>query len=144
VLIADAPVATAPIFKPEADVSGIEQVYIAPPNADDAALRAVAETAEGYVYFLGRSGVTGADREMSAPDPGAIKKLREYGSPPIVVGFGISKPEHVRSAIASGADGAISGSATVRIIEKNLGDKNALRAELAKFTSGMKTAAKNR
>jgi len=142
VLIADAPVATAPIFKPFAGAEGVDQVYIVPPNADDATLRTVAVTGEGYVYFLGRGGVTGADREMSAPDSGMIAALREYGAPPIVVGFGISRPEHVRAALAAGADGAISGSAVVAIIEKNLGDKNAMRAELANFVREMKSAAK--
>jgi tryptophan synthase alpha chain len=142
VLIADAPVAPAPIFKPAAAAAGVDQVYIVPPNADADTLRTVAERAEGYVYFLGRGGVTGADKEMSAPDSRMIASLREYGSPPIVVGFGISRPEHVRAALSAGADGAISGSAVVAAIEKNLGDKDELRSQLAKFVREMKSAAK--
>ena len=51
----------------------------------------------------------------------------------MAVGFGISKPEHVRDVLNSGADGAIVGSAFVRIIEENLGDKEKMLSELKEF-----------
>ena len=45
-----------------------------------------------------------------------LETLREAGAPPPVFGFGISKPDHVRAALAAGAAGAISGSAIVERI----------------------------
>jgi tryptophan synthase alpha chain len=142
VLIADAPTLAAPIFAKYASDSGIDSVYIAPPNADEAKLREIAGLTKGYTYFLGRAGVTGADREMSAPISSRIELLKSAGAPPVVVGFGISRPEHVRAALASGADGAISGSATVSIIEKCLGDEKKMHEDLALFVRGMAAATK--
>ncbi|MDR1916756.1 MAG: tryptophan synthase subunit alpha [Synergistaceae bacterium] len=140
VLIADAPLETDPIFARFAERENIDTVYVVPPNADDDKLVKIARVCRCYTYFLGRSGVTGADREMRAPDSRAMELLRGAGAPPIVVGFGISRPEHVRSALMAGADGAISGSATVAIIEKNLDDPGKTRVELANFVRSMKDA----
>ena len=48
-----------------------------------------------------------------------IKRIKKHTKKPLCVGFGISRPEHVKSIIKAGADGAIVGSAIVNIIEKN-------------------------
>ena len=140
VLVADAPLSAYTAFAPQAEANGIAPVYIAPPNADMCKLRAVAEKSGGYVYFLGRSGVTGADREMQFLSSANIEILKEAGAAPIVVGFGISRPDHVRNALASGAQGAISGSGTVRIVASNLGEIGRMREELAGFTRDMKAS----
>jgi tryptophan synthase alpha chain len=58
------------------------------------------------------------------------------------LGFGISKPEHVRGAAKAGAAGAISGSAVVRIVERNLKDEKKLLSEIAEFVRAMKEATR--
>ena len=67
-------------------------------------------------------------------------KLNEYHAAPSLLGFGISKPEHVKKALDSGAAGAISGSAVVKIIEDNLNDPTSMLAQLKAFTENMKAA----
>ena len=57
-----------------------------------------------------------------------------------MLGFGISEPAQVKEAIASGAAGAISGSAVVKIIEKNLADPAQMLAQLEQFVRQMKAA----
>jgi tryptophan synthase alpha chain len=141
-LIADVPTLSAAPFVRQAREAGLDAVFIVPPNADDEKLREIARMAEGYAYFLGRSGVTGADREMTSPERRRIDLLKSAGAPPIVTGFGISRPEHVRMSLASGADGAIAGSATVSIIARNLGDRKRMHGELAAFVREMKAATK--
>jgi tryptophan synthase alpha chain len=69
-----------------------------------------------------------------------INQLKEYNAAPTLLGFGISKPEHVKAAIESGAAGAISGSAIVQIIEKYQHQPATLLAELATFVRAMKAA----
>ena len=71
-----------------------------------------------------------------------VKFLKENGAPPALLGFGISKPEHVKQTIADGADGAISGSALVKIVLEHLGDIDATYEALKKFVSEMKAATK--
>ncbi|MDL2263104.1 tryptophan synthase subunit alpha [Synergistaceae bacterium OttesenSCG-928-I11] len=142
VLVADAPTAESGDFLAGARKHGVAPVYIVPPNADEAAMKKISEICEGYTYLLGRAGVTGAESEMNAPLDARVKYLGEQGAPPVVVGFGISRPNHVATAIRAGAGGAISGSATVRIVEKNLGDRKKMHRELAAFVQNMLAATK--
>jgi tryptophan synthase alpha chain len=57
-----------------------------------------------------------------------------------VLGFGISTPAHVRTALAAGAAGVISGSAIVKIVEQGGAD---MAASLQSFVAGMKTATRD-
>jgi tryptophan synthase alpha chain len=90
--------------------------------------------------LLGRAGVTGAETAVELPAVELVAKLEKYNVAPPLIGFGISTPEQVSSAIKAGAAGAISGSATVNIIAKNLGNSDNMHAELASFVSEMKAA----
>ncbi|MDR3254297.1 MAG: tryptophan synthase subunit alpha [Synergistaceae bacterium] len=142
VLVADVPTVEASAFARHALASGIDPVFIVPPNASDDKIREIAGLTKGYAYFLGRAGVTGADREMAAPVSSRVELLKRAGSPPVVIGFGISRPLHVRAAIESGAAGAIAGSATVAIIAENLGDPEKTREEVARFVRVMKSGTR--
>ena len=118
-------------------------MYIAPPSASPRTLSDVAHSARGYVYAVSRVGVTGADHEASTVGlHEAVAKLREEAAAPVLLGFGISRPEHVRAALQAGADGAISGSAIVRIIaehaaqiaeEEKSGTRDALNETLVRL-----------
>jgi tryptophan synthase alpha chain len=142
VLVADVPAISSREFTRYAQDAGIDPVFIVPPNADDDKLREIAGLTKGYTYFLGRAGVTGADREMETPVSSKISLLKEAGAPPVVVGFGISRPEHVKLSLEAGADGAIAGSATVEIVAGNLGDAKKTRDELLKFVKSLKAATR--
>jgi tryptophan synthase alpha chain len=142
VLVADVPTLMAGPFVEYARSAGIDPVFIVPPNASDEKLREIAALTKGYTYFLGRAGVTGADREMEAPLSSKIRFLKDAGAPPIVVGFGISRPEHVKASLEAGADGAISGSATVAIVAAHLDDAPKMHSELAAFVKNMKSATR--
>jgi tryptophan synthase alpha chain len=114
VLVADLPVAEAAPVAAVAKLRGISPVFIAPPNADDSRLRAIAGAGEAYTYVTSREGVTGADERLRRDPSALIARLRSLGAPPPLLGFGISNPEQVRSAIAMGAAGVICGSAIVQ------------------------------
>ena len=58
----------------------------------------------------------------------------------MLLGFGISQPEHVQKALGAGAHGAISGSAVVAIIEKNLDNEAQQTEQLKQFIAQMKSA----
>lgn len=142
VLVADVPVEESAPFRQAALRHNIAPIFICPPNADDDLLRQVASYGRGYTYLLSRSGVTGAENRGALPLHHLIEKLKEYHAAPALQGFGISSPEQVSAAVRAGAAGAISGSAIVKIIEKNLASPEQMLAELRSFVSAMKAASR--
>lgn len=152
VLVPDVPIRESAPFTAAAKAAGIDPVYIAPPSADEATLTAVAESAEGYVYAVSRVGVTGTSQEAETDGlPTIVAGLQAASSAPVLLGFGISKPEHVRAAIQAGASGAITGSAVVQIIadhtegwdgEPTSEQVNALQGDLTAFMAEMKAATR--
>lgn len=140
ILIADVPLHESAPYRAAAEKFGLQQIFIAPPNGDKATLQQVAEYGQGYTYLLSRAGVTGADAKAGMPVEHMLETLNQYNAPPSLLGFGISQPEQVANAIKSGAAGAISGSAVVKVIERNLGDYTKMQSEMAEFISAMKAA----
>lgn len=140
VLVADAPLEMSAPFKAAADKAGIETIFIAPPNGDEATLKAIAEAGSGYTYLLSRAGVTGTETKAGKPVDTLLATLKQFNAPPSLLGFGISTPQQVRDAISAGAAGAISGSAVVKIIEQHQHDHQAMTDALTAFVTDMKAA----
>lgn len=158
VLVPDVPVRESAPFSAAAEAAGVDAVYIAPPSSAPATLDAVAAASRGYVYAVSRVGVTGAEHASSTAGLAeSVARLRADAAAPVMLGFGISKPVQVAEAIAAGADGAISGSAIVAIVEAHapalLGSPagsaeraqalEETRAELSGFVTAMKAATRH-
>jgi tryptophan synthase alpha chain len=133
VLVADLPVLESGPVAEAARAAGIAPVFIAPPNADEARLAAIAAAGEAYTYVTSREGVTGTDERLHQGQGGLIARLKALGAPPPVLGFGIATPDHVRTALTMGALGAISGSAVVRLAAEG-GDVAAFVREMKRAT----------
>jgi tryptophan synthase alpha chain len=136
VLVADVPSLEAAPFAASAQAAGVAHVMIAAPNTPEHALARIAGLGEGYTYCVARSGVTGAERAMELDHGDLFASLDRHLAPPPVLGFGISTPDHVRTALAAGAAGVISGSAIVKLAEA--GDLGAVR----RFVAEMKAATR--
>ncbi len=143
VLVADAPLEESAPFRASAMRHGIAPIFICPPNADDDLLREIASHGRAYTYLLSRAGVTGTESRASKPLKHLVDKLKEFNAAPALQGFGISEPSQVKEALAAGAAGAISGSAIVRIIEKNVEQPAEMLAELSRFVTDMKAATRS-
>ncbi|MDC9592363.1 tryptophan synthase subunit alpha [Xenorhabdus sp. IM139775] len=140
VLIADVPLSESSPFRSAAIKHDIAPIFICPPNADDNLLREIASFGRGYTYLLSRAGVTGSENRAKQPLNHLVNKLKEYHAAPALQGFGISEPEQVTTALNSGAAGAISGSAIVKIIEDNLHQPKIMLERLIDFVRAMKSA----
>jgi len=140
ILIADVPLREADRFIEVAKTHSIQQILIAPPNASDETLSQIGLKSSGYTYLLGRAGVTGAETAVELPASELVEKLQKYEVAPPLIGFGISTPEQVKAAIEAGAAGAISGSATVNLIAKNLDNPAKMHTDLGEFVAKMKAA----
>ena len=66
--------------------------------------------------------------------------IRAAGSAPLLLGFGVSRPEHVCAALEAGADGAIAGSAVAQVITENLSNVPVMLERLTAFVKEMKAA----
>ncbi|HBL4689687.1 tryptophan synthase subunit alpha [Citrobacter sedlakii] len=142
VLVADVPVEESAPFRQAALRHNVAPIFICPPNADDDLLRQIASYGRAYTYLVSRAGVTGAENRAALPLHHLVEKLKEYHAAPSLQGFGISAPEQVSAAIDAGAAGAISGSAIVKIIEKNIDTPEQMLCELKTFVSDMKAATR--
>lgn len=151
VLLPDVPVRESAPFSAAALEAGIDPIYIAPAKASPATLEGVAAQSRGYIYAISRDGVTGADKAASVEGlREVVNNVRSYGGAPVLLGFGISTPQHVADAIAAGATGAITGSAIANIIAKytehthpnpaRITDMEALQEELTTYVRSMKQA----
>jgi len=98
----------------EVDLSLIQ--LVTPTTPRERAVR-IAETSTGFLYYVSVAGITGERREVPPELRENVLWLREQTELPICIGFGISRPEHVR-ALAPVADGLIVGSAIVRRIAR--------------------------
>lgn len=140
VLVADVPSLEAAPYAAEAQRAGIAPVLIATPSASDAHLERIAALCRGYTYVVTRAGVTGAEAHVELDHRALLAKLRALGAPPPLLGFGISTPEHVRTALQAGAAGAISGSAIVSRIAEHGRELVGLLVQLERFVREMKRA----
>ena len=116
-LIADVPALEAEPFARKMEQAGIEPVLIAAPNTPRPALRRIASLSKAYTYCVSRAGITGT-HAAGQFDRGLIERLAAAHAPPPIFGFGISKPDHVRAALDSGAAGVICGSAIVDLASR--------------------------
>ncbi len=118
ILIPDLTPEEAPPLLAPARKHDLDTVFLIAPTSTEARIRLVGEVSRGFVYAVSLTGVTGArDRlpdELSAFLTRARKVL---GEKPLVVGFGISTREQARQ-VAALCDGAVVGSAIVKVIEK--------------------------
>lgn len=111
-IIPDLPPEEGRKFKASFRRRGILQVYLATPTTSEARMRLIVKCSQGFIYFVSVCGVTGARRTLSRDLPRSVKRLKRLTQKPVLIGFGISRPEHVKE-ICRFADGVIVGSAVI-------------------------------
>jgi tryptophan synthase alpha chain len=121
--------------------AGLALVRLVTPTTPPERAAAIAKKSTGFLYCVSVAGVTGARAELP---PGLIDRvtwLRGQTDVPVLVGFGIASPEQVR-AVCEVADGAIVGSALVRLVaEQSAAGPAALTAAVERFAAGLVAAA---
>ncbi|WP_455644996.1 tryptophan synthase subunit alpha [Methanosphaera sp.] len=142
ILIADLPPEEADDVIEASNKYGIEQVFIVSQATSNERLEQITKIVGGFIYVASVMGTTGARTEVSHDSTDLIKRVREHTDLPLCVGFGISKPEHVKTVLDAGSDGAIVGSAVLNIIEENLDNKDVMFANVIDYIKEMKKATK--
>ncbi len=95
---------------------GRDLIFMVAPTSTERRLELVGERGSGFVYCVSVRGVTGA-RESVAEGLGEyLDRIRQHVDIPLLVGFGISTPEHVRE-VGRHADGVIVASAMINYLD---------------------------
>lgn len=100
-----------------AQAAGLNFIRLATPTTDARRLPKVLQNTSGFVYYVSITGITGAAAAQAADVGPEVARIKASTDLPVIVGFGIRDPETAR-AIASVADGAVVGSAIVRMVEE--------------------------
>jgi tryptophan synthase alpha chain len=142
VIVPDLPVEEAGDYQKAAISCGIDTIFLAAPSTSNERLPNIVACSSGFLYLVSHFGVTGAKAAVEKSTIGLVKKVSSYtaGRVPLAVGFGVSKPEHVKGLIKAGADGVIVGSVFVNIISKNLNNPEGMLVELTETTRQLKEA----
>ena len=115
-ILPDIPFEEKDQFEDACRCSGLDLISLIAPTSEDR-IQTIAKEAEGFIYIVSSLGVTGVRSDITT-DIGAITaKIREVTDVPCAVGFGISTPQQA-ARMAAQSDGAIVGSAIIRIIDQ--------------------------
>lgn len=117
VIVPDLPFEEKDELTAHCDAAGVELISMIAPTSE-ARIAMIAKEAKGFLYCVSSLGVTGVRSEIGTDISEMIAQVREAAAIPCAVGFGISTPEQA-GRIAALSDGAIVGSAIVRIIAEH-------------------------
>jgi tryptophan synthase alpha chain len=112
-IVPDLPPEEAHYFADACRRENMALVFFLAPTSSEARIKMTASHATGFIYAVAQVGITGARDTLSNELPGFLARVRQYTKTPLVVGFGISKPEHVQ-ALHHKANGFIVASALLR------------------------------
>ena len=117
IIVPDLPTEEAAQMAEMAATRGIHLIPLLAPTSSDERIRDACKAAGGFIYCVSLTGVTGARSSSSQSTPALVKRIRRYTDLPILVGFGVSRREHLQE-IATFADGAIVGSALLDTVDR--------------------------
>ncbi len=115
-ILPDLPFEEKEEFAPICHKYGVDLVSLIAPTSENR-IAQIAREAEGFIYVVSSLGVTGMRSEIKTDLESIVASIRENAKVPCAIGFGISKPEQAKK-MADISDGAIVGSAIIKIIEK--------------------------
>lgn len=143
ILVPDLPIEEAGPYIKSASRTGLHMILQVAPTTLRQRLNRIVAAASGFIYLISLEGVTGARVKMTSATLGLIRTVKLQSPVPVMVGFGISKREHVEAIIAAGVDGVVVGSAYTKIYMENLENPHLKLYEIAKLANEIKKGCIN-
>jgi tryptophan synthase alpha chain len=137
VLTLDMPPEEGELFRGAFASAGIDTIFLLSPTTTVERIRRAAALGSGFLYGISRLGVTGVRDSVDASAQELASRVKAETRMPLALGFGISRPEHVRS-IGRCADAAVVGSALVNVIAEH-GNSSALMDEVERYVRWLRT-----
>ncbi len=137
VLVLDLPLEEASDFRALLTSRGIDTILLLSPTTTDERLRKAGTLGSGFLYAISRLGVTGVRDTLADGAEEMVRRIRAASDLPVALGFGISKPEHVRE-VGRWADAVVVGSALVNVIAE-AGASDDLPARVEEYVRWLKS-----
>lgn len=137
VLTLDVPPEEAEPFRHALSEARIDTIFLLSPTTSAERIRRAAALGTGFLYGISRLGVTGIRQDVADSARELARRVREETGMPLALGFGFSRPEHVR-AVAAFADAAVVGSALVNVIAEH-GQSPRLLDEVERYVQWLKS-----
>ena len=144
VLIVDVPVEEADAVTLLRE-KGLREIFLVAPTTTEHRLAAIRAQAQGFVYYVSFSGITGASHLDPAAVRGRVEHIKQGGDIPVAVGFGVRDAESAVK-IAESADAVVIGSALVEMLAQAADASAAMAAAgafLAPIRAALDVAARN-
>ena len=122
IIVPDLPPEEAGPFKELCESRGIYLVPLLAPTSTDERIAQACKGANGFIYCVSLTGVTGARQELSSGLSDMVGRIRRHTDLPVLVGFGVSSRQHV-TEIGRFADGAVVASALLDAIDRSTADQ---------------------
>lgn len=119
---------------------GLAHIRLIAPTTPPERVPLIASRAEGFIYYVSREGVTGAQQTIATGIGEMVASIKAATKVPVCVGFGISTPDQA-ATVAAMADGVVVGSAIVKLIEKH-GQEADVAAKVGAFVKPLVDAVK--
>lgn len=142
VLIVDMPPEEAEDLQTALKNRGLDMIFLVAPTTDFTRIKAITAAGSGFIYYVSIKGVTGSGSLDTAGVKAHVAEIKSTTTLPVVVGFGIKDAESA-AQIARIADGAVVGSAIVKLVEKNVEVPEAATSAISDLISGMRLAMDN-
>ncbi len=139
VLALDLPVEEAGALQARLATEAIDTIFLVSPTTTDERLRRAGELGSGFLYGISRLGVTGMRADVATGAEALAARMRRETRLPVALGFGLSRPEHIRE-VGRWADAAVVGSALVDVIAR-AGDSATVGEEVERFVRWLKGGA---
>ena len=141
IIVPDLPSEEALPFKQACNKGNIHLIPLLAPTSTDQRIAKACEQANGFIYCVSLTGVTGARKQLAPGLEEFVGRIRHHTDLPIAVGFGVSNPQHV-DTISQFADGVIFASALLDTIDKSPRDQ--VLQEATNFVSSLRTSTRSR
>lgn len=140
VLVADLPMEEADEFRDALREAGMHLITLVAPTTPDARMKSIAGKSSGFLYCISMKGTTGSLGGLSSEAASYLQRVRAQTELPLGLGFGISTPEHVRAAVAAGADGVIVGTGLIRRIDEAIENGEPVTGAVREYVASLRDA----
>jgi len=139
-VVPDLPLEEAEKLSAIASDHGLDLVLLVAPTTPADRMGRIAAASRGFTYLVSVTGVTGVRTNLETRVADLVQQLKAMGPTPVAVGFGISGPEQARQVRDWGADGAIVGSALVKVMAQAYSQQGDIAAAAGQFCTQLRSA----